>query len=178
LGEKQVTITASAAKKRGRRVVDIPDNCVAWLAPHAKKKKPIKGTNWRKDFDWVKSRIGYGNPERMPQGKKGKDKKKWAHLKPWPQDVLRHTGVSCHYRLHEDEGKTASWAGNSPDMIHAHYRALISATNARAFFEIVPGANGGVAEASVQKAKGKIADISEALAEQAGAEKRRKKAAG
>jgi integrase len=167
LGEKQVTITASAAKKRGRRVVDIPDNCVAWLAPHARKKKPIKGINWRKDFDWVKARIGYGNPERMPQGRKGKDKKKWAHLKPWPQDVLRHTGISCHYRLHEDEGKTASWAGNSPDMIHAHYRALISATDAAAFFEIVPDAKGGVAKASERTAKGKIADITQVLAEQA-----------
>src|ERR1041385_441263 len=115
LKEGQVTVTASAAKKRGRRVVDIPENCVAWLQPFEKKKAPIKGKNWRKDFDWLKSRIGYGNPERMPQGKGGKDKEKWAHLVPWPQDVLRHTGISSHYRLHGDEAKTASWAGNSPD---------------------------------------------------------------
>ncbi len=74
----------------------------------------------------------------MPQGRGGKDKEKWAHLKPWPQDVLRHTGISCHYRLHEDEGKTASWAGNSPEMIHAHYRALVSAKDAAALFEILP----------------------------------------
>lgn len=141
LKERQVTITASAAKKRGRRVVDVPENCIAWLSPHAKKRPPIKGPNWRKDFDWVKARVGYGNPDRMPQGRGGKDKGKWAHLEPWPQDVLRHTGISCHYRLHQDEAKTAFWAGNSPDMIHAHYRALMSAKDAKSFFEIVPEVN-------------------------------------
>ena len=165
LKERQVTITASAAKKRGRRVVDIPLNCVAWLARFAKKKKrpPFKGTNWRKDFDRVRALIGYGNPDRMPQGRGGKDKEKWAKLKPWPQDVLRHTGVSCHYRLHEDEKKTAAWAGNSPDMIHAHYRALVSAKAAKAFFEIVPGAKGGAAKAAERKTKGKIVNIRDAL---------------
>lgn len=163
LKERQVTITASAAKKRGRRVVDMPENCIAWLSPHAKKKAPIKGKNWRKDFDWIKARVGYGNPERMPQGRGGKDKKKWAHLKPWPQDVLRHTGISCHYRRHEDEGKTASWAGNSPDMIHAHYRALMSAKDAKAFFEIVPGAKGGVAKGAGRGAKGKIVELGDAV---------------
>jgi integrase len=159
LKEKQVTVTASAAKKRGRRVVDISENCIAWLSPFAKDKPPIKGVNWRKDFDWIKARIGFGNPERMPQGRGGKDKEKWAHLKPWPQDVLRHTGISCHYRLHGDEAKTASWAGNSPDMIHAHYRALISATEAKALFEIVPGAKGGAVKAKAPKAGKKIVNI-------------------
>ena len=65
-------------------------------------------------------------------------KKREPKLKPWPQDVLRHTGISCHYRLHGDEGLTAAWAGNSPDTIHSHYRALVSAKDAEAFFEIRP----------------------------------------
>lgn len=159
LKEGQVTVTASAAKKRGRRVVDMPENCIAWLLPHAKKKPAIKGKNWRKDFDWIKARIGFGNPERMPQGRKGKDKARWAGLKPWPQDVLRHTGISCHYRLHGDEGKTASWAGNSPDMIHAHYRALVSAKDAAGFFEVLPAGfkkaakDGKVVELKTEAAK-------------------------
>jgi integrase len=166
LEERQVTITASAAKKRGRRVVDIPENCVAWLARHAKKKPAIRGTNWRKDFDWVRARIGFGNPKRMPQGRGGKNKDRWRDLKPWTQDVLRHTGISCHYRLHENEGKTAAWAGNSPDMIHAHYRALVSAKEAKAFFEIIPGPKGRVAEVSERKAKGKIVELGEAVKQQ------------
>jgi integrase len=133
LREKHVTITASAAKKRGRRIVDIPDNCLAWLRPHASKKTPIKGANWRKDFDALKEKIGFGSPT-----DEEKEKSLPPKLAPWPQDVLRHTGISCHYRLNGDEAKTASWAGNSPDMIHAHYRALMSAKDAKAFFEIRP----------------------------------------
>lgn len=127
LHEMQVTLTASAAKKRGRRVVDMPDNCVAWLRCHAAKRTPFKATNWRKDFDVLKAKIGFGTRTDAAPG-----------LKPWPQDVLRHTGISCHYRLYGDEAKTASWAGNSPEMIHAHYRALMSAKDAKQFFEIRP----------------------------------------
>lgn len=151
LKERQVTITASAAKKRGRRVVDIPENCLAWLRPHAEKQKPIIGPNWRKDFAAVRAKIGYG--VLSPKEKKENPDLK---LQAWPQDVLRHTGISCHYRRHEDEGKTAAWAGNSPDMIHTHYRALVSAKDAAAFFEIVPDANGRVAKDKKKSVKGKI----------------------
>lgn len=141
LAEKQVTITASAAKKRGRRVVDVPDNCVAWLRRHAARRTPIKGVNWRREFDAVKEQVGFGSP--APEDASDEKKRQRAGFKPWPQDVLRHTGISCHYRKHSDEGKTAAWAGNSPDMIHAHYRALVSAKDANAFFEIAPKRNGG-----------------------------------
>jgi len=139
LREKHVTVTASAAKKRGRRIVDIPENCIAWLRPHAKKKTPIKGANWRKDFDALKEMIGFGAATEEEKKKKLPPK-----LKPWPQDVLRHTGISCRYRVNGDEAKTASWAGNSPDMIHAHYRALMSAKDAEAFFAIRPAAKSRV----------------------------------
>jgi len=141
LQERQVTITASAAKKRGRRVVDIPANCVAWLRPHVKRKTPIHGANWRNDFDAVREAAGFGTP--APEDASREEKKERAGLKPWPQDVLRHTGISCHYRDHGDEGLTAAWAGNSPDMIHTHYRALVSAKDAKAFFGIMPKAKRG-----------------------------------
>jgi hypothetical protein len=115
-------------------VVDIAANCGARLASHSQKRTPIKGSNWRKDFDWIKGKIGFGNKDRFPKPKDDEEKQHLEALKPWPQDVLRHTGITCHYRLHGDEAKTASWVGNSPDMIHGHYRALVSAKDANAFF--------------------------------------------
>ena len=57
-----MTITASAAKKRGRRVVDMPENCVAWLRGPAARKPGIRGANWRNDFDAVRERAGFGSP--------------------------------------------------------------------------------------------------------------------
>jgi hypothetical protein len=40
--------------------------------------------------------------------------------------------------LCEHEGKTAKWAGNSPDMIHRHYKELVEPEDAREFWDIRP----------------------------------------
>jgi len=39
---------------------------------------------------------------------------------------LRHAFCTFHYALHQNENLTASQAGNSPAMIHAHYKGLSS----------------------------------------------------
>ena len=75
----------------------------AWLRLHAKKKTAIKGTTWRRDFEAIRAQSGFGTPVADDQKRK--------ELKPWPEDVLRHTGISCPYRVHNNEGLTASWAG-------------------------------------------------------------------
>jgi hypothetical protein len=36
------------------------------------------------------------------------------------------------------EGETASWAGNSPNVIHRHYKALVKEADAKEFWEITP----------------------------------------
>jgi integrase len=131
---RTLTIGSHIAKMRGRRVVDLSENLCAWLAPHALRRTPIVGKNWRRDFDMVKAAVGYGTPN---------DEE--PHLKPWTPDILRHTAISHHYATHQHEGKTASWAGNSPDMIHKHYKGLVKASDAAAFWQIAP-----------QPAKGKI----------------------
>src|SRR5687768_15284620 len=89
LDEKTVTIGSEIAKMREWRIVEISDNCIAWLLPYAFKKTPIRGKNWRRDFDTVKALAGYGGRE-----KKG----------------MRHTGISHHLVEHQHEGKTAAWA--------------------------------------------------------------------
>jgi hypothetical protein len=61
-------------------------------------------------------------------------------LKPWTADVMRHTGISNHLAEHQHEGKTATWAGNSPDVIQRHYKGLVSRKDAKAFWAIAPTA--------------------------------------
>lgn len=136
LKDGAVTIGAHIAKLRGRRTVEISKNAVEWLTPHALKRTPIKGPNWQKEFDKVKETAGYVTPRRMEQLKKqGKDTK---GLKVWDQDLLRHTGISHHLAFHQHEGQTADWAGNSPTMIHKHYKGLVRANEAKAFWAIPP----------------------------------------
>jgi hypothetical protein len=39
---------------------------------------------------------------------------------------------------HEHEGETASWAGNSTNVTHRHYKALVKEADAKEFWEITP----------------------------------------
>jgi integrase len=132
LEAKTITLGARIAKKRARRIVEMSENLVEWLAPHAIRQTPLKGTNWRRDFDAVKRLAGYGG-----RAQQSPDDDAEA-LKPWTVDVMRHTAISHHFAMHQHEGKTASWAGNSPDMIHNHYKGLVRPSDAAAFWQLSP----------------------------------------
>jgi integrase len=151
-----ITIGAKIAKMRQRRIVDmvcvtqkdrerkehtLPANLLAWLMPHAVKKTPIRGANWRKDFDAVKEAAGWGTKS---------DEK--PNLKPWTQDMMRHTAISNHLAYFQHEGKTATWAGNSPDIIQRHYKGLVKQSEAVEFWGILPDAKKVVA-AKTEQAK-------------------------
>jgi integrase len=117
LGQGTVTLGAKLAKMRQRRIVRLSENCLEWLRPHAPRRTPIKGTNWRRDFDAIKTAAG---------------------ILEWTQDILRHTGISCHLAHFEHEGQTAAWAGNSPNIVQRHYKGLVPRQDATAFWEIRP----------------------------------------
>ena len=127
LDQKTVTIQGAQAKMRSRRVVELSDNAVSWLLPFAVSRPAIRPSNFRNDFDAVKELAGFGTAtEEKP------------NLKPWTQDGMRHTAISMHFKFHGHEGKTASWAGNSPDVIHRHYKGLVSDDEAKQFWSITP----------------------------------------
>jgi integrase len=161
-----ITIGDKAAKLRARRVVDmacltekdgdkerkIQSNLIDWLLPYAVEKPPIVGKNWRRDMDRVKEIAGLVTREtaksatKKPKKKKGKivqARRYWKKLIPvcWCPDILRHTAVSNHFAQFENEGKTASWAGNSPDMIHRFYKGLVERADAEEFWSIRPDEN-------------------------------------
>lgn len=126
LKARSVTISSDIAKMRGRRIVELSPNCVAWLKPFAKSDGPIVPTGWREIFDVVKLKAGWGKPPAN---------------RPWTQDILRHTGISMHLAEHEHEGRTASWAGNSPDVIQRHYKGLVKRSDAKQFWQIARPSN-------------------------------------
>jgi hypothetical protein len=51
---------------------------------------------------------------------------------------LRHAFCSFHYALHANESLTAQQAGNSPQMIHAHYKGLATRAEAQKWFRVLP----------------------------------------
>ena len=142
LGQKTITIQGKGAKMRERRIVELSANLVDWLSRFALARPPFVGKNWRRDFDAVKRKAGYGG-----RGKKAAQKQA-PEMKPWTPDIMRHTAISMHLAQHQHEGRTASWAGNSPDIIQRHYRGLVNPSDATQFWAITP-----------EPAKGKIVKL-------------------
>ncbi|MDX2108767.1 MAG: site-specific integrase [Verrucomicrobiota bacterium] len=132
LEQKLITVGAKIAKMRQRRNVEISDNLIDWLLPHAAKRTPIACS--RACFDRVKILAGWRKTKLVTPSEREANRK----LPEWPVDVLRHTAISNHYVKVEHEGKTASWAGNSPEMIHRHYRGLVKAVDAKEFWSLTP----------------------------------------
>jgi site-specific recombinase XerD len=162
-----IAIDAKGSKLRARRVIEmprlatgkgdakLPPNLVDWLQPHALKKTPIVGKNFRKDLDQVKERAGLVSREtaksqaKLPKKKKGRvvqAHRYWKKLIPlcWCPDILRHTAISNHFAWCQHEGRTAQWAGNSPDMVHRHYKGLVEAEEAAEFWAIKPDSVGEI----------------------------------
>lgn len=51
---------------------------------------------------------------------------------------MRHTAISMHLAVHKHEGETASWADNSPNVIHRHYKGLVKEADAKEFWSLTP----------------------------------------
>jgi len=130
LTERIVTVGADVAKLRGKRIVELSPNLVSWLEPFLATGAPIVGANHRKDFEEVRAAAGWGTPTKdAPQ------------LREWTQDIMRHTAISMHLATYEHEGRTALWAGNSPDVVQRHYRGLVKKSSAAAFWSLSPNAS-------------------------------------
>jgi hypothetical protein len=60
-----------------------------------------------------------------------------------PGNYLPRKAVSWQisWQIHgtkKHQGETASWVGNSPNVVHRHYEALVKETDAKEFWEITP----------------------------------------
>lgn len=117
------TIVVRSGKLRQRRVVEIPENAVAWLAGVAKSSGPVA-------------------PDKRGGSPTMRDVREQACIHHWQPDKARHTALSYRLALLGDEGRVAAWAGNSPTVLHRHYRALTTRDQAERFFAITPDSGG------------------------------------
>jgi integrase len=117
--DSEIVVGAAKAKTRSRRVVEILPNLKAFLEPVRGRTGPLISSP--RSLERIRQRI-----ERA------------AGLVPWPVNALRHSFISYLFALTHDENKVAAMAGNSPEMVHRHYRALVSREEAARYFEIGP----------------------------------------
>ncbi len=114
-----IEVKASKSKTRSRRLITVCDSLAQWLEPY----RGRTGRIWPKSYDMI--HIGLATLRE-------------AVKVPNRENGLRHAFITYHYALHADEGLTAKEAGNSPDMIHKHYKALATKDQAQAWFAVSP----------------------------------------
>jgi hypothetical protein len=99
---------------------------IAWLSPPAKKTGPV----WPRGREWKERERTITAAQNATAEAAG--------LLPWRHNSLRH--AFCTYRVAatQDVPRTALEAGNSASTIFAHYRALATEAEGKAWFAIMP----------------------------------------
>jgi integrase len=117
-----IEITAQNAKTRRRRLVEICPALAAWLEPF----RGMEGRVWNQTTGvnaFVRAFNRLREPLKVPSRRNG----------------MRHAFCSFHFALHANENLTAAQAGNSPAMIHQHYKGLATKAEAEKWFNVQPG---------------------------------------
>ncbi len=122
LERKLLTVGPQIAKKRQLRVIDLMDNCVAWLQLCFKKTGRIAPTNLFKSFAELTREAGFP---------------KW---KEEYSNAMRHSFGSYYYALTSDASKTAAMLGHrsSDQVLFDHYRSLARRSEGEKYFSILP----------------------------------------
>ena len=114
-----IEISTTKSKNRQRCLVEICPALEQWLAPY----RGLEGQ--------VTSQTLNGHTQSFILLRKS--------LKiPPRRNGLRHGFVTYHFALHQNENVTSALAGNSPAMIHGHYRGLATKAEAEKWFEVRP----------------------------------------
>jgi len=126
LAERTIKVTHRKSRCPGTRLAPITDNLAKWLSPLAKESGPVwpHGQTWR---ERARSISAAQNATAEAAG-----------LLPWRHNGLRHAFCSYRVAASQDVPRTALEAGNSAATIFAHYRALATEAEGKAWFMIEP----------------------------------------
>jgi integrase len=115
-----IEVTARKSKTASRRIIPMQANLRKWLQLHRKISGPIMPTEmvWR-------NRLA--------------DVMKAAELEEWPHNAPRHSFASYRLADTQDAPKVSLELGHDrPETLFEHYRALVTAQSAKAYWKIAP----------------------------------------
>jgi integrase len=110
-----ITVDANKAKTRQRRLVPISDNLKLWLTPHTQTSGSV---------------CMHQRPQMAAA--------RFCEGFTWQDNGLRHSFISYRLAVLHDTARVALEAGNSPDVIFAHYRELVTPEVAKKWFDVKP----------------------------------------
>jgi integrase len=116
LERKLLRVSAAKPNTPAHRLVPIPDSALEWLVKHRKKSGPICANL---AIDRVRDICRTAGHDLADNG-------------------LRHSWISARVVLTGNIPEVALEAGNSPRMIHSHYRELMRKDEAQAWFGVRP----------------------------------------
>ena len=132
-------------KMAWRRTVLLPDNCLAWIKPYAKKRGEVCPRGFKHKSYVIRCAAGFRvSPARIHgrglkklkiDGLENPDDKNKAE---WIQDGCRHSALSYRLAIVEDVQAVCSWAGNSPSVFKSNYEALVTKEQAKKYWAIFP----------------------------------------
>jgi integrase len=120
LDRRFIEVAAKKTKTAQRRLVKIPENLHAWLAPFALASGPVAPLASTYQWHFRKAACAAG-------------------ITRWPHNGLRHSFASYFLADTQDAGKTALQLGHTESRtLFAHYRELVKPEDAKAYWKIFP----------------------------------------
>lgn len=118
IADRVIVVQKGKTKTGSRRLAPITDNLVSWLSPLVKPSGPI----------WP---FGY-----YPFYKTQRKTAQTAGIE-WKHNALRHSFISYRLAVLRNEQQVAFESGNSPAMVHRHYKQLVTSAEAETWFAVV-----------------------------------------
>jgi integrase len=115
-----ITVTADIAKTASRRIVPIASNLREWLLPEANRYPEVLPKHLRNTFRTL---------ARQACSKAGMR---------WKNNALRHSFGSYRMAQNKNAHTTADDMGNSPGVVHRHYRQPVTPEQAEKYWSIRP----------------------------------------
>ena len=135
--DPHVVIPREIAKKRRMRHVHISPNAIDWLLHCKDRTGAITANRFENDYQrrFRALLIKCGFIEKV----------KGAYKSHWKINAMRHSFGTYHFALYGDSIKTSIEMGHKTgdEVLFEHYRSLATKTDAKAFFDLRPGANLG-----------------------------------
>jgi integrase len=138
LSEGVVIIDGSVAKTKSRRIVDLNGTACAWLAICGRRTgSVVDPVNFRKRNDSMLRAACFGKPGAETK----RERAAGVTLELWPENAMRHTAATYSYAMTQDAVRVSAMLGNSPDVLHRHYRGLATKADAERFWALRPVAD-------------------------------------
>jgi integrase len=125
LDERFIEIKKGKSKTACRRLVPIVENLAEWLAPLAKASGPV----------WPRAHDSFYDAQQATAAATATEHRRAVE---WKQNALRHSFISYRLAVLQDVNQVALESGNSPVMIHQHYKQLVSRDEGGKWFAIRP----------------------------------------